>query len=318
MDSIQSLNMVRTAIIDCGTNTFNLLVVEHDDHHWTPLFSNKIPVKIGEGGFENKLITPNKMVRAIDVLHHYQEVCSLWQVQQVKVVATSAVRDAQNNEHLKQMVKKYVGWEMEIISGEEEASLIYEGIRNTGVIGQQTSLLMDIGGGSTEWIIANDEEVFWKKSYPLGVSRLFEQLQPEERLSAANMQALKKILDDQLWDLKEAMKQFPCQQLIGASGSFDTLLDIFRSAHLEPLKEQNEHFQEIPMTAFPAIHLWLMGSTLKERYNHPAIPTLRAEYLPMSSWMVKYVIEMAQVKKMYRSAYALKEGLIKTILKQSN
>jgi hypothetical protein len=71
------------------------------------------------------------------------------------------------------------------------------------------------------------------------------------------------------------------------------------------------------MTAFPAIHLWLMGSTLKERYNHPAIPTLRAEYLPLSSYMVKYIIELAKVEKIYRSAYALKEGLIKTILNKS-
>jgi exopolyphosphatase/guanosine-5'-triphosphate,3'-diphosphate pyrophosphatase len=314
MDPIQSVNKNRTAIVDCGTNTFNLLVVEHNHEAWAPIFSNKIPVKIGEGGFEEQRIMESKMVRALDVLNHYKEVCHLLDVSQVKVVATSAIRDAENSDRLVKLIQKYLGWSMEIISGDEEARLIYQGIRNTSVLQGKVSLIMDIGGGSTEFIIGDDTNLYWKKSYPLGVSRLFEKIQPEERLSAANIQQLKGILENELQDLKEALLAYPCEQLVGASGSFDTLLDIFTSANRESIQPSNEHYQEIPISAFPAIHLWLMGSTMKERLSHRAIPALRAEYLPLSSWMVKYVLELSKVKKMYRSAYALKEGLLKTTL----
>jgi len=314
MDSIQSVKKNRAAIVDCGTNTFNLLVVEYDNAGWNTIFSNKIPVKIGQGGFEEQRITEGKMVRAVDILNHYKEVCHLYGVEKVKVVATSAVRDAKNNDQLVGLIQKYVGWKMEIISGDEEASLIYQGIRNTGVLQDRISLIMDIGGGSTEFIIGDDNRIYWKRSYPLGVSRLFEKIQPEERLSAANMNHLRLILEEQLTDLKAALLEFPCDQLVGASGSFDTLLDIFNSANREVIAPQNEHFQEIPLTAFPAIHLWLMGSTMKERLAHRAIPALRAEYLPLSSWMVKYIIELSKVKRMNRSAYALKEGLLKSVI----
>jgi exopolyphosphatase/guanosine-5'-triphosphate,3'-diphosphate pyrophosphatase len=173
---------------------------------------------------------------------------------------------------------------------------------------------MDIGGGSTEWIIANNQKIFWKKSYPLGVSRLFERINPEERLSRENMTELRKVLDQQLQDLKAALSQFPCRHLVGASGSFDTLLDIYLNANPEPVHFQNPNLQEISISAFPAIHIWLMGSTLKERINHPAIPTIRAEYMPMASFLMKYILDIQKFDKIFRSAFALKEGLMQRVL----
>jgi exopolyphosphatase/guanosine-5'-triphosphate,3'-diphosphate pyrophosphatase len=314
VDSVQPINKKRLAIIDCGTNTFNLLVVDHHETNWELVFSNKMPVKIGSGGFEEALITESRMVRALDVLVHYQQIVKMLSVEEVRVVATSAVRDASNKEKFTQLVRKYTGWEVAVISGDGEATLIYEGVKHSGDLGADPVLIMDIGGGSTEWIIANNETIFWKKSYPLGVSRLFEKLAPEERLSRENMNELRKILDHQLSDLKTALKDFPCQHLVGASGSFDTLLDIFLSANAEPVNFPNPNLQEIPLSAFPAIHIWLMGSTLKERMNHPAIPTIRAEYMPVSSFLIKYVLDMCNCSKIFRSAFALKEGLIQNVI----
>jgi exopolyphosphatase / guanosine-5'-triphosphate,3'-diphosphate pyrophosphatase len=314
VDSIQPINKRRLAIIDCGTNTFNLLVVDHHDSAWELVFSNKMPVKIGSGGFEEAIITEARMVRAIDVLVHYQQVVKMMSVDEVKVVATSAVRDASNKARFNELVRKYTGWEVAVISGDGEATLIYEGVKQSGDLGPDPVLIMDIGGGSTEWIIANHDTMFWKKSYPLGVSRLFEKLAPEERLSRENMNELRKMLDLQLVDLKAALAEFPCQHLIGASGSFDTLLDIFSSANADRLKFPNPNLQEIPLSAFPAMHIWLLGSTLKERMNHPAIPSIRAEYMPVSSFLIQYVLEISNCSKIFRSAFALKEGLIQNVL----
>ena len=313
VDSIQPISSKRFSIVDCGTNTFNLLVVDIIGDSWELVFSNKIPVKIGIGGFEDRRIQPGRMARALDVLKHYQEISQLYQVHQTRVVATSAIRDALNQQDLIDKVKEWTGWEMEVISGDEEAQLIYEGVRMSGPIGMDRSLIMDIGGGSTEWIIANENQVFWKKSYPLGVSRLFERIQPSDRLTNDNIASLRKVLDTELVDLKQALERYPCVQLIGASGSFDTLLDIFYTSSGEKHAHRG-HQQEIPLSAFPAIHLWLMGSTLNERLKHPAIPGIRAEYMPLSSLMVKYILEISKCRKMFRSEFALKEGLLQRVI----
>ena len=314
VDSVQALDKKRLSIIDCGTNTFNLLVVDLHGDQWELVFSNKMPVKIGSGGFDKAVITEARMVRALDVLVHYQQVNQMLAVDEVRVAATSAVRDASNKNEFIRLVKQHTGWDVDVISGDGEATLIYEGVKQSGDLGVEPLLIMDIGGGSTEWIIANNQKIFWKKSYPLGVSRLFERINPEERLSRENMTELRKVLDQQLQDLKAALSQFPCRHLVGASGSFDTLLDIYLNANPEPVHFQNPNLQEISISAFPAIHIWLMGSTLKERINHPAIPTIRAEYMPMASFLMKYILDIQKFDKIFRSAFALKEGLMQRVL----
>jgi exopolyphosphatase/guanosine-5'-triphosphate,3'-diphosphate pyrophosphatase len=311
MDQVQSLKSEGLfGIVDCGTNTFNLLIGKMVGGDWELLFSNKMPVKIGSGGFETKRIMEDRMARGLDAIDHYHLVCKNFGVKDVFVFATSALRDAENANEFVQKVKARNGWIVNIISGDEEAALIFEGVKRTKDFSSDSALIMDIGGGSTEFIIVQNGKDVWRKSYPLGVSRLFEQVQPQSRISQQDLQSLRKIIAETTADLAEALNQYPCDLLVGSSGSFDTLLALYNQAQKNGMEISETTCQEIPMSAFSSIHMQMMGSTLEERLKNPAIPTIRAEYMPLSTYLVRYILEMHPFKSVWRSPYALKEGVI--------
>ncbi len=302
------------AIIDCGTNTFNLLVAKVAPSGWQPVFHNKLPVKLGAGGFQEKVIVETRFYRGIDaILCHYQNIKN-FNCDKVFAFATSAIREANNGGEFVERIKKQFDITIEIIDGNREAELIFKGIAQTLTIDETPELIMDIGGGSTEFIIANNQGILWKKSYLLGVSRLFDKIKPSARLTGDEIASLKYILDKELTELKQVLEQYGVQTLIGSSGSFDTVLEMY----LEGAKK--EHIvllsNDIPMHAFPGIHEWLMASTFEQRLKHPVIPTIRAEYMPLASYLIKYVLALVPFKKMVHSAYSLKEGALMDIIEK--
>lgn len=302
---------MKVGIIDCGTNTFNILIAEVDEEkNWKVIFENKLPVKLGAGGFDSKTIVPSRFLRGLDAMNCHANNLKNFECDKVFAFATSAVREAKNGEDFVKSVKENTGIEIKIIDGNREAELIWSGIRQTMDLGTEPSLIMDIGGGSTEFIIANQTEIFWKKSYLLGVSRLHERVEPADRINHEDINKLRRIFDLELTELKAALQQFTCKQLVGSSGSFDTIYAMYLHQMGRLDGSHYELCNEIAMSSFPTIHQWLMGSTLAERLKHKAIPSVRAEYMPLASYMIKYVLEIGGFTTMFHSSYALKEGAI--------
>ncbi len=343
MDTTEELNNnQRVAIIDCGTNTFNLLVKEKVEGKWKTLFKTKLPVKLGTGGFSENLLIPARMARGIDALYSYKNVIDSLEVKDVRVFATSAVREASNGNEFVARVKKHLNFDMEVISGDREAELIFEGVVQTTGELKEDYLVMDIGGGSTEFIFVRDQKPLWRKSYLLGVSRLHGMLNPASRINQDDVNRLRTHLNKELLDLISFLKENPVKILVGSSGSFDTLFDMYQFAKAkdsaknalqdsrkdsskdvsqdasqdsmkdftERSTESSMNLNEIPFSSYPSIHQWLVGSTLEERLKHPSIPQMRAEYMPLSTYLVKFVLEQSSFNKMYQSEYALKEGVL--------
>ena len=313
MDTTVELNEnKRVAIIDCGTNTFNLLVKEKVEGKWKTLFKTKLPVKLGAGGFSENVLLPNRMARGIDALYSYKNVIDSLGVKDVRVFATSAVREASNGNEFVARVKKHLNFDMEVISGDREAELIFEGVVQTTGELKEDYLIMDIGGGSTEFIFVRDQKPLWRKSYLLGVSRLHGMLKPASRINQDDVNRLRTHLNKELQDLISFLKENPVKILVGSSGSFDTLFDMYQFAKAKDASQDSSKVKlnEIPFSSYPSIHQWLVGSTLEERLKHPSIPQMRAEYMPLSTYLVKFVLEQSSFNKMYQSEYALKEGVL--------
>ena len=351
MDTTEELNNnQRVAIIDCGTNTFNLLVKEKVEGKWKTLFKTKLPVKLGAGGFSENVLMPNRMARGLDALYSYKNVIDSLEVKDVRVFATSAVREASNGNEFVSKVKKHLNFDMEVISGDREAELIFKGVVQTTEEIKEDYLIMDIGGGSTEFIFVRDQKPLWSKSYLLGVSRLHGMLNPASRINQDDVHRLRAHLNNELQDLISFLKENPVRVLVGSSGSFDTLFDMYQfakakdsaknalqdsrkdsskdvsqDASQDSMKDFTErsnesstigstessmNLNEIPFSAYPSVHQWLVGSTLEERLKHPSIPQMRAEYMPLSTYLVKFVLEQSSFNKMYQSEYALKEGVL--------
>jgi exopolyphosphatase/guanosine-5'-triphosphate,3'-diphosphate pyrophosphatase len=302
----------KIAVIDCGTNTFNLLVAEVTRDSWNVIFHNKVAVKLGEGGFEEKVIHPHRFARGLDALYVHKAAIDNLECDHVFAFATSALREASNGLQFISKAKDLFSIEIELISGDREAELICEGVRKSMDLADQAVCIMDIGGGSTEFVIANAHEIFWKRSYLLGVSRLTDRIQPADRIETAQLRELEGILHEELADLKEALKLYGVKRLIGSSGSFDTL----RSLHYRDTigDAVTELYADIPLDAFQSIHRWLLRSALADRLKHPAIPSIRAQYMPLAAHLVYFVLGFHPFSQLTHSAYSLKEGAIQSII----
>lgn len=308
---------MRVAIIDCGTNTFNLLITDVSNGNITVVHKNQIPVTIAKGGIEKNIIAPDAYQRALGAMHTYSLQIKKWQVDKIIATSTSAFRSAENGPQLRNEIEQTTGISIEIISGEQEAEYIYRGViwalppqPNT------TYLIMDIGGGSTEFILYNDHEVLFKESYPLGASRLIEKFKPADPIANGNIETyyayFKEILENSL--IKQCAIHSP-DILVGSSGFFDTLRAIthyqFHSDQSFPEKEIN---YPIRLEEFTYSYTLLLHSNYKERLEIKGMTPFRAEMMGMSILLTDYVIKTTQVKTIINTTYALKEGVLKTFL----
>ena len=302
--------MQLVAIIDLGTNTFNLLIVEVSREEHRRVVKTKIPAKLGAGGFADKIIKPDAFQRGLEAMQDLSEVIQAYDVDQVYAFATSAMRDARNSKDFVKKIKEHTGIEINTISGDHEAELIYNGVNRALKIGENPELIMDIGGGSTEFIIANQQEIFWKHSFNLGVSRIFEHLKPQDPLLDSDITQFETYLDNHLISLFDAIEQYKISGLIGSSGSFDSLARMIRKngGVCNKLNGKTEYL--FSLQDLSKLHLKLINSTFKKRTKMKGLVAYRIETIPLASAFINYIINKLSINKVRLSTYALREGVI--------
>lgn len=307
--------MNRVAIIDLGTNTFNLLIVQFNgDKEYEVVCQTKISVKLGEGGITKGFIAPEPFQRGIDALKMHRLTIQLHNAGKVVAFATSAIREASNGKEFIAKVKEVTKIDVEMISGEREAELIYLGVRDAVKMTDDTSLIIDIGGGSTEFIIANKDTIFWKQSFLLGAARLLEIFNPSDPIKENEIKAVTSYLRAELKSLFEAIKKNPVTELIGSSGSFDSLAEMIAYRFYTPdvLKDKTEFTFQIPDCA--AIYSTLMKSTKQERLEMKGLISMRVDMIVISSILVHFILIELDIHKMRLSTYSLKEGVLHELI----
>lgn len=302
---------MKTAIIDLGTNTFNLLIVEGD----TTLFKTKIAVKLGEGGITKGFIAEAAFQRGITALKTHLQTIKDYQAERTLAFATSAIRSANNGQEFVQEAKTQLGLSIEVIDGDKEAELIYLGVQQALDLGNNNNLIMDIGGGSTEFIICNKAEVFWKQSFQLGAARLLEKFQPQDPISTTDISDIECYLEAELKPLWQALEKHPCNILVGSSGSFDTLADVIAHQFYNSSILKGKTTYNFKLTDYYWLHSYFLKSNLEERLNTPGMIPMRADMIVISSIFTNYLLKRQNIASMKLSTYALKEGVLKTLSK---
>ena len=193
---------MQLAVIDCGTNVFNLLVAEIKEGKLKISAVHKISVQLFKGSQTPNQIPLARQIRGLDAIHSFLNTLRSHQIENIKCVATSAVREAENGKDFVNLVREKLNLPIEIISGEEEAQLIYHGVQFSGMLDPRKTLLIDIGGGSVEFTICKQDEILMSLSLPVGVSRLKEKLQHVEVLGKNELTDLRKHLNETMQELK--------------------------------------------------------------------------------------------------------------------
>ena len=308
---------MRIAIIDLGTNTFNLLIVDvrtKDD--FKSLFTTKTAVKLGEGGIIKKIIAPPAFARGIATLKSYKGIIDKLKAEKTIAFATSAIRSSSNGAKFVAAAKKEANIEINVISGDREAVLIFEGVKLGLDIGEKHSLILDIGGGSNEFVIADREGIVWKKSFDMGVARLLEQFKPSDPITVKEIESLENYFKEVLAPLFDAIKQYPVKELIGSSGSFDTFADMIahQFKRVDQLKGKTEF--TFDMNEFAIIHDQLVRSTKEERQKTQGIIDLRVDMIVIGTLITNFIIRELNITHMRLSTYALKQGILADVMKR--
>lgn len=301
--------IMRIAVVDLGTNTFNLAIAEQTKAGTLSfLYSEKLPVKIGEGGLQKKQIQTIAYARGLKALKTHSETIKSFQVEKVIGIATSAIRSTSNGQLFLDDTAKETGLKIEMISGEREAELIYNGIKN-GVKWEGPAIIMDIGGGSTEFLVVEEEKIKFSKSFDLGVSRLKEQFSFSDPVLPSEVEKLNQYLTAELDPLFSSVNKNQAYTLIGSAGTFDTLLQMYHQKFWEK-GEPKPLAQELALSDFNTLHQYLLHSTQEERLSNPFIPSFRADMITIGSLLVAFMAKAFPLQKIIQSEYSLKEGAI--------
>lgn len=311
--------MSRIAIIDLGTNTFNLLIVEAgSDKTYQHVFQTKISVKLGEGGINKGFIAPVPFNRGIEALKMHKQTIEKHNVEKVVAIATSAIRGASNGLEFVARAKEECNIDIQVISGDTEAEMIYYGVRDAVKMDDKISLIIDIGGGSTEFIIANKNQIFWKQSFLLGVARLLEMFNPSDPITDEEKQTFVAYLNQELQPLFNAIQTYPITELIGSSGSFDSIAEMvahrFYSPHI--FDGKTEFIFNLDDCA--AVHETILKSTNAQRLQMKGLVAMRVDMIVISSILVHFILKSFSIPQMRLSTYSLKEGILFEILNKKN
>jgi exopolyphosphatase / guanosine-5'-triphosphate,3'-diphosphate pyrophosphatase len=309
--------IMRVAVLDLGTNTFNLVVAEKNgENTFEILHSSKLPVKLGEGGINKGEIIPSAFVRGIHaILRHYNSITAL-DVDQIKAYGTSALRTAKNGPQFLSIVKEKTGIDIEVIPGDLEAELIYYGVMQTHPMLGEKYLILDIGGGSNEFIIADHRQIYWKKSYKLGIARLLDRFKPSDPISPEEIRQINTYLKEELTELVEMVKHYKVHTLLGASGSFETFVAMIKASEEMTETQVGLKPQTIPVTnaEFEALYQKLIVSTMEERSKMKGLEAMRIEMIVLACLFTKFIIETLNIKTIIQSNFALKEGAVYQLL----
>ncbi len=304
---------MRFAIIDMGTNTFNLLIVDKKNNDFSILFKTKKPVKLGQNVANTNLLCNEAINRGIEAIKQHIETAKKYKVDSIYAYATSAIRSTENGNEFVNKIQEQFGIKPKIISGDEEAKFIYLGVKKAVQLTEDKYLIIDIGGGSIEIIIANKDTIFWKQSFRLGIARLLDLFHPSDPVTKAEIENIENHICNNTKSLHNAIKEHPVSTLIGSSGSFDTFAKMIsrKSKPAGFLKDKISF--EIDLKEYAALHEELIKSTSEQRKNMKGLEPMRVEMIVLASIFVNFIIKKYNIKKLIQSDYALKEGVISII-----
>jgi len=297
--------------MDLGTNMFHLLIVEGDQ----TIVHEQDAVKLGEGGINKGFIAPAPFERGIQTMQRFAKLITAHGVSEARAIATSAMRNASNGEDFISDVKQKTGIDIEIIDGNKEAAYIYKGIKAAGCLSTQNSIIADIGGGSVEFIICNDKEIYWKQSFEIGAARLMDRFHRSDPIPPDSINALSLYLEDCLKDLFAAAKKYPIENLVGSAGVFESYAVV-----LEKAKGRNLDLSKIKHYTFDQNELLaliekIILSTHQQRLENTAIIPIRVDMIVTASLLARFIIEKLGIDRVIMSTYSLKEGVLAEMTK---
>lgn len=300
--------MGRYAAIDLGTNTALLLVAEVNARSQIqPLCEEERIVRLGEGVDENRTLRETAMTRVLNALGEYVAIVQKWGVEKVAVSGTSALRDASNREVLLDRIRESLGLEVQILSGIREAELTYRGaLSNKPNLRGRTSMV-DIGGGSTEFVAGRGEEVVRSLSVDIGSVRLTERFIHHDPITASEFNNLQAFIEATLADGLQDWPWRP-EHFVGVAGTVTTLAAM--NLELEPYQPDAVDGTILTGAAVAQLIALLKTRTAAERRALRGLHPKRADVILAGAMILQQAMACLEKEEAVVSDRGLRYGLL--------
>lgn len=309
------------AAIDVGTNSFHLIVVKvKEDRNFEIVDREKEVIRLGEGSSGSiKYIKPEAISRAIATLKRFKGISDSYNAS-LRAVATSAVRESYNKSEFMQRVFDKTGIELEVISGFEEARLIYLGALRAVPIFNKKSLIIDIGGGSTEFLIGHKGVTNLSISIKLGAVRLTEKFFPDYEVTESRVVECRKWVEGEIFQLANSIKKTGFSVCVGSSGTImATGFMIQEARNKKPLTAAILNNYEFSKKELQKIEEEILSrKTLERRKKIPGLDEKRADIIPAGIIILSTIFDILDLETMTISGYALREGIILDTLQKKH
>jgi len=300
---------MRVCVLDLGTNTFNILIADPapSGSAIIPVYKEECPVKLGRSGINKKMITPDAISRGLKVISYFNDIITRHQVDQTMALATSAIRSSRNGSMFTDAITDSFHIETKIISGEREAELIFRGVKmavpDTFL---RNSLVLDIGGGSLEFIVTESGSPSRRMSIDIGTARILDLVRPDDTIAPVQISNIEQVLQEHLHPLLNMPGTDHISHMVGSAGAFDTFRDLL--AGTGPDRGLPLPYSIIPGHAFRKLSGKLIRSSHCERLKMDGMPEFRAEMIVIAAIIVNFVLRKLNIDHIIQSDFALMEG----------
>jgi len=300
---------VRVCVIDLGTNSFHAIIVDaHPNGSYQVVDRLKEMVRLGEHGLDANRLPEDAMQRGLNALKRIKLLAEGWDVREYLSFATSAIREAVNGGEFIQRAREELGLRIRPISGEQEAQLIFQGVSRTEDFAEP-SLLVDIGGGSVEFIVVEGDTDVFDTSLKLGAARMTERFVTADPMSDDEQARLRAHFKSELAEVFASCREHGVTTIVGSSGTMKSLVRVTRG---QVGGENGSVFQQsFPVQEVRSALRWVMQATASEREAHPAIEPKRVDQIGAGAVLLDTLCAgLPSVQSVKVSPNALREGMV--------
>jgi exopolyphosphatase/guanosine-5'-triphosphate,3'-diphosphate pyrophosphatase len=302
--------MTKLAIIDIGTNSIHMVLAEVEpDFSYKILDRFKDMTRLGDGVFKTGRLSETAMVRGLDVIRSLTTLARNKGYERIEAVATSAVREAKNGGEFLEAVMRHTDLTVRVVTGKEEARLIYLGVRHSMDLADRPTMVVDIGGGSVELIVGNRQTMAHGQSLKLGAIRLKDLYLKQDPPSKAMLHEMRKAIESQLKSALHRVKSKRLDRLVATSGMAGNLTEIIYLHRTgRPVPQLN--LAAVTLKEIQSIEKQLAHASFKARLAIPGLDPKRADTLLPAAMVLRSLMEQTGRHELTISDKAIREGLI--------
>jgi exopolyphosphatase/guanosine-5'-triphosphate,3'-diphosphate pyrophosphatase len=299
---------LRLAAIDVGSNSVHMVIAQADpDGAITTLWRMKEMVGLGRMSFPSRRLSRDGMNRAINALKRFQQAAQQRQCEKIIAVATSAVREAENGGDFMMRVKRELGLYVRVISARDEARLIYLAVRHACNLKDTPHLIVDIGGGSVEFIVGDQRRTLMLESRKLGAARMSAKYVKSDPISKEDRGKLLKHYDELLTPLCRNIASHKPVRAIGTSGTLESIAALSGSV---PSSNGHETSAVIERHKFDEVLKELLSSNTKQRANMRGLDDQRRDQILAGALLVNELFDRLHLRRIHICSSALREGIL--------